>query len=563
MFRITVVDRNYNSYKILNNETGVNNENENIDPVKNKLFNFDTFNLEGDDLKIVNSPVRDTSIAGVLILNNNITFGKYKNKFLYKFVPDDKRLPIFLVPHKQKINFSKNVKNRYVIVYFKDWDSKHPMALIDQNLGETGDLSSFYQYQLYCRSLNSSIQDFTKATKEKLKLRQEQEIIKKMMDKYNTIDRRDEYVITIDPTNSKDFDDGVSCNTDNKSYDILSIYIANVPLWMDYVNLWGSFSKRISTIYLPDRKLPMLPTVLSDILCSLKEDCDRFALVLDIKVEKNTGIILDYTYSNVIIRVNTNYNYDSVELKTDKMFNEALSIVQNINKKRKYICKIKNSNNFITYLMILMNHISAESLSNQQKGIFRSVSFNKLEETKKTDNEEINKFLDTWHGSGGNYNKYDTLKTHDALNLDKYMHITSPIRRLVDLLNITDLQMTLNVTTLSDECMKFYGYWTTDENIAFINDTMRSIRTVQNECFLLKMCVETDIVDKIHKGYIFDKMQRSDVMFQYQVYLFDIKMVKKLITVVDLESNNFYNFKLYLFLDEERMYKKVRINVIQ
>ena len=41
----------------------------------------------------------------------------------------------------------------------------------------------------------------------------------------------------------------------------------------------------------------------------------------------------------------------------------------------------------------------------------------------------------------------------------------------------------------------------------------------QNECFLLKMCVETDIVDKIHKGYIFDKMQRSDVMFQYQVYL--------------------------------------------
>ena len=57
-----------------------------------------------------------------------------------------------------------------------------------------------------------------------------------------------------------------------------------------------------------------------------------------------------------------------------------------------------------------------------------------------TDNEEIQQFLNNWHSSGGNYNKYEDLKKHEALNLDKYLHITSPIRRLVDLLNIIKMQ---------------------------------------------------------------------------------------------------------------------------
>jgi len=562
MFRIKVFDRNYTSFTILNNETGENDESGEINPITHGLFNFDTFNVsECGIINIVNSPVRDVSIAGVLILTNDITFGKYGERFLYKFIPDDKRLPIFLVPYKRSMGFSKNSRNRYVITYFKDWDNKHPVALIDQNLGETCSLPSFYQYQLYCRSLNSSIQKFTKETRNKINMREEKEIIEKIIKNYNTIDRRNEHVITIDPKNSKDFDDGFSCNTEHPDFDKLTVFIANVPLWMDYNNLWGSFSKRISTIYLPDRKLPMLPTVLSDILCSLKEGCDRFALALDIRFEKNTGNIIDYVYSNSIIRVKRNYEYDSIDLQKDGVYNNVFGIVKKSNTLRKYICKIKNSHNIITYLMILMNHISADTLSIKKRGIFRSVSFCKIKDKKKTENEDINKFLDTWHSSGGNYNKYDTLQTHDALELDKYTHITSPIRRLVDLLNIIDIQLSLDITNLTTNSIDFYNSWTTDENITFINTTMRSIRTIQNECFLLKMCIESDIVDKIHRGYIFDKMKRTDSMFQYQVYLFDIKMVKKLITIGDLEANNFYNFKLYLFLDEERMHQKVRIAI--
>ena len=53
---------------------------------------------------------------------------------------------------------------------------------------------------------------------------------------------------------------------------------------MEVLNLWESFSERIATIYLPDRKRPMLPTVLSDALCSLTQNDIRFALELTLIV---------------------------------------------------------------------------------------------------------------------------------------------------------------------------------------------------------------------------------------------------------------------------------------
>ena len=65
---------------------------------------------------------------------------------------------------------------------------------------------------------------------------------------------------------------------------------------MDVLNLWDSFSQRISTIYLPDRKRPMLPTILSDCLCSLQEKTTRIAFTMDIFIKD--GAIIDTKYSN-------------------------------------------------------------------------------------------------------------------------------------------------------------------------------------------------------------------------------------------------------------------------
>ena len=70
-----------------------------------------------------------------------------------------------------------------------------------------------------------------------------------------------------------------------ENYWCVSIYIANVFLWLETLGLWKSLSSRVSTIYLPDRKRPMLPTILSDNLCSLQENQTRFAFALDVVLD--------------------------------------------------------------------------------------------------------------------------------------------------------------------------------------------------------------------------------------------------------------------------------------
>ena len=170
-YKIKVDDRNYESYKLYNACTLDIVEKTIENPEKKKLFHQDIFEMsEKGDIKILHSTVRSMkNIPGVLVLDTKKKYGKYKNKFLYKLIPDDKRFPEFLVPYRLRVTFEKKQYNKYVVFKFNNWEDKHPRAQIEQILGNVNVLDSFYEYQLYCKSLYASIQDFTKDTMKKLK----------------------------------------------------------------------------------------------------------------------------------------------------------------------------------------------------------------------------------------------------------------------------------------------------------------------------------------------------------------------------------------------------------
>ena len=564
MFRFSSEDRDYHKYRIYNNDTGESTDEE-CHPKEIKLFNFDIFNMEGDEIKIVNSPTRLGTISGVLALDNLQTYGKYKGRFLYKCVPDDCRLPVFLVPFKKKIGFNKKVENRYVVIRFRHWADKHPFGIIEHNIGHVSDLSSFYEYQLYCRSLNTSIQKFNYETRKKIREYTSHELIQQIKKCYDVESREERQIVSIDPTNSKDFDDAIGF-VDGSETCILTIYIANVPLWLDFLELWGSFSERIATIYLPDRKLPMLPTVLSEDLCSLREGETRFAIALDICVNKVTGEIVNTVIKNTAIIVTNNLRYDTKKQEKCGLYKQIKILTELINRRGKYIECIRSSHDVVACLMILMNNICANQLYASNEGIFRTMTLKKDEDVLKTDipdDPDIKQFLNIWGSSGGNYCKWDNASSHDMLKLDRYIHITSPIRRLVDLLNIIKIQSLQNVTNFSENATLFYNKWTTCENIKMINETMRSIRNVQNNCSLLHMCtMDPTMFLSSHEGFIFDKIVRVDKMYQYQIYFKHIKIVKKLITSVDIPVNINKNFRIHHFVDEARLYKKLRVSMI-
>ena len=137
----------------------------------------------------------------------------------------------------------------------------------------------FYEYILYCKSLQISNSKFNKLTNKALEKQTHEQWIENIISSNKNIENRTKgfYIFSIDGETTSDYDDAISFQNN-----ILSIYISNVAVWLDILNVWDAFSKRVSTIYLPNHKRNMLPNILSDDLCSLIKKKDKIALTMDI-----------------------------------------------------------------------------------------------------------------------------------------------------------------------------------------------------------------------------------------------------------------------------------------
>jgi hypothetical protein len=597
LLKIIIDNRNYANWTIYNANTlepiSVDLE---CNPIQHKLFTGDvfTFNKSNDKsndkskVDIIHSSVRSMdNIPAVLILNGNKTFGRVNNsvkgKLLYKCIPDDVRLPTFFVPYEHKhVGFSKVFSNLYVTIRFSDWSEKNVRAVISQTIGPVDILDNFYEYQLYCKSLNSSIQKFTKDTSKAIgfkagKSEAHDSFIESIVSNKQIETRASHNIFSIDPANSNDFDDAFSIKVLDDNMLLLSIYIANVTILMDALNLWSSFSERISTIYLPDKKRPMLPTILSDCLCSLQAGSSRCAFVLDLTINRISGEIVSTKYSNCIIRVNKNYIYEEPNLLASSDYLLLLDTVKKLSKNYRYISNVKNSHEVVCYLMILMNYFSAKELLKSKVGIFRSTISKKkgsgsdslLSDSLLPDSlpEDVGKFIKIWNSTYGQYidisllNSDPSFYKHELLDMDAYIHITSPIRRLVDLLNMIKLQQVLDFGELSESASEFFMSWI--QKIDYINVTMRAIRRVQNDCTLLDTSSKNiGILDCIYDGYCFDKLVRSDGLFQYIVYLPELKMTSKITVRENMDNYELRQYKLFVFNNEEKFKRKIRLQIV-
>jgi hypothetical protein len=580
-YKIHINDRNYTSWEVFDMEKSNKCELE-INPLDNKLFADDIFKIDvNKKITILHSSIRSgPPIPGVLILDGNKTYGREnklkeghnsKNnggKLLYKCIPDDMRIPAFLVAYEIKsMGFSKVFKNLYVTITFDSWEEKHPRAKLDNVIGPVDILDNFYEYQLYCKSLNASIQKFQRDTMKTLKNNDHDSVIEQIKNKFNNIEDRTDtdlwHIMTIDPLYSQDFDDGVSIINLEGDVKQLSIYISNVTIWMDILNLWDSFSRRVSTIYLPHKKKPMLPTILSDCLCSLQENVRRVAFVMDIFIKDND--ILDIKFCNALVKISHNYVYEEPKLLADSKYHNILECAQELSKKYKYTNNIRNSHDMVSYLMIFMNYNCAKELIKHRTGIFRSTIIKSDFHVPDSLPDDICKFIKIWNSSSGKYINgseiTDTNIRHELLDLDAYIHITSPIRRLVDLLNMIRFQMIVNNIKLSDNATKFYEKWLND--IEYINVTMRSIRKVQCDCTLLDLCHnKPEIMEKDYQGYLFDKINKDDGIYQYMVYLPELKLTSRLTSRDDIENFTNKKFKLYTFNNEEKFKRKIRVHLM-
>ena len=66
-----------------------------------------------------------------------------------------------------------------------------------------------------------------------------------------------------------------------------------------------------------------------------------------------------------------------------------------------------------------------------------------------------------------------------------------------------------------------------------------------------------------YKGKVFDKCVTNDHKYKYQVFLTELKVYSKIISDIELIDTEEYTFKLFMFHDESRLKKIIRIELIQ
>ena len=127
-------------------------------------------------------------------------------------------------------------------------------------------------------------------------------------------DFRDLAIVTIDGETARDFDDAVWVERHANGHYTLQVHIADVS---HYVRPGSPIdeeaSMRGTSVYFPDRAVPMLPVELSSELCSLKPHVDRLVMSALLEID-NSGDVVAQDFTRGVIRSAERMTYTNVHL---------------------------------------------------------------------------------------------------------------------------------------------------------------------------------------------------------------------------------------------------------
>lgn len=118
--------------------------------------------------------------------------------------------------------------------------------------------------------------------------------------KKNRVDLRGTNLVTIDGADARDFDDAVYCERSGKGWRLI-VAIADVAHYVDEgTALDQEATRRGTSVYFPDRVVPMIPENLSNGLCSLNPKVDRLCMVCEMRVEPDGKVSRSKFYEAVM-----------------------------------------------------------------------------------------------------------------------------------------------------------------------------------------------------------------------------------------------------------------------
>src|SRR5947208_1751367 len=126
-------------------------------------------------------------------------------------------------------------------------------------------------------------------------------------------DFRKRQTITIDPKTARDFDDAIDVEALPDGTFQLGVHIADVSHFVALDSAMDQEARfRGTSVYFPDRVIPMLPEKVSNHLCSLNPRMDRLAFSVMMHLSRS-GEVLDYSFHKSIIHSKERMTYEDVQ----------------------------------------------------------------------------------------------------------------------------------------------------------------------------------------------------------------------------------------------------------
>ena len=257
--------------------------------------------------------------TGVL-RRQNAALGRTVTTTRCLFVPSDRRIPIIRIETRQY----DTLKNQRLLVAIDSWPraSRYPQGHYVKSLGNIGDKETENQVLLLEHDVPHL--SFTDAVLSCLPTEGSNWKIPS-----DELSHREDFrainVCSVDPPGCTDIDDALHYRDIDKNTCEVGVHIADVSYFVrPGTALDQEAANRGTTVYLCDRRIDMIPELLSSNLCSLIQHRDRLAFSAIWRIRKSDAQVLDVRFARSIINSKASLTYEKAQEMIDDRSNNGV-----------------------------------------------------------------------------------------------------------------------------------------------------------------------------------------------------------------------------------------------
>ena len=306
--------------------------------------------LQGDKVLIVTYNFKGKKMEGSVleVLERNRTefvgtFQLVQHKEFGFVVCDKKTINTDIFIPKGKINGAENGDK--VVVKMLEWKAgdKNPDGEIIKVLGAPGEHETEIHSILAEYGLPYSFPEEVEMDADKIDRRVTDEEVAKRRD------MRKICTFTIDPKDAKDFDDALSIQKlDNGNWEI-GVHIADVSHYVvPGTMLDDEAYERATSVYLVDRVVPMLPEVLSNDVCSLRPNEDKFTFSAVFEMNDKAEVVNEW-FGRTAIHSDRRFTYEEAQERIETQEGDLTEEILTLDRLAKIMRDQRIKNGAITF----------------------------------------------------------------------------------------------------------------------------------------------------------------------------------------------------------------------